>query len=649
MICSLAVLLAIPALFLCFGAQSAEAAGISISKTSATISKEESVTLHVTKDGSTVSGAVWGSSDPSVATVDSAGKVTGVLKGSAVISAMYEGATVECLVSVVDKATSKMVRYNVLVLDRSGSMRGTPMKQTKKAAKRFAKTVMNADGTNYVAVVTLGSKSSVVCGFTTSYSKVSKAIGRISAVGHTNMRASFEDARKLLDQAPSGSKVIKNPETGKKKTSGRYRSKDHKDYKFANSVYTLDKKLKKKGYFIYALGFFHKSSGKDLKFGKRLMKDLASRDKYFVITDSKDLKKKFDDIADQIISLTLSETSITLKVGEKRSLTAYLNGIKNAAKWSSDDASTASVSSKGVVTGAKVGTTYVRARAEGRTVKCKVKVINSGAKTKITLNKKKITIYVGDKKTLKATVTGKSGTITWSSSNRSIATVSGSGTKGKVTGVKTGTCKVTATCNGVSATCTVVVKPKDITGDFLLFGDAKRLDDGSIRLTENYTWKSGSAWYPNPINTSDNMTISFDYWAGGGRSEDGQGADGIVLNLSEKTGLGGQGEEMGFAGYYGVELDSYPFNSGDPDERHIAIVKDDIHNHLKYVFDDRTDDSKWHTMKIIYKSGTLTVYVDGKNVLSLSGVTLKAKTYLGLSAATGGSRNEQKIRNFKIR
>ena len=44
-----------------------------------------------------------------------------------------------------------------------------------------------------------------------------------------------------------------------------------------------------------------------------------------------------------------------------------------------------------------------------------------------------------------------------------------------------------------------------------------------------------------------------------------------------------------------------------------------------------------------------TVYVDGKNVLSLSGVTLKAKNYLGLSAATGGSRNEQKIRNFKIR
>ena len=145
------------------------------------------------------------------------------------------------------------------------------------------------------------------------------------------------------------------------------------------------------------------------------------------------------------------------------------------------------------------------------------------------------------------------------------------------------------------------------------------------------------------------MTISFDYWAGGGRSEDGQGADGIVLNLSEKTGLGGQGEEMGFAGYYGVELDSYPFNSGDPDERHIAIVKDDIHNHLKHVYDDRTDDSKWHTMKILYKSGTLTVYVDGTNVLSLSGVTLKSKTYLGLSAATGGSRNEQKIRNFKIR
>lgn len=77
------------------------------------------------------------------------------------------------------------------------------------------------------------------------------------------------------------------------------------------------------------------------------------------------------------------------------------------------------------------------------------------AKTKLKLNKSSATILVGEKITLKATVTGKKGTVKWSSSKKSVATVS---SKAVVTGKKKGTATITAKVNGVKKTCKVTVK-----------------------------------------------------------------------------------------------------------------------------------------------------------------------------------------------
>ncbi len=651
-----AAMICILGLFLVFGNSRTEAASISMNKTSTTIGKGSSVKLKVMQGGKAVSGAVWGSSDPSVASVSSSGRVTGRLKGSTVISAMYRGTTVECVVSVVNQATSKTVRYNVLVLDRSRSMRGSPMTQVKKAAKRFAKTVMKADGTNYVAVVSYGSDSLVVCDFTSSYKKVSRAISGISTSGQTNMRSAFAAARKLLKKAPSKKGVIKNlilcsdglPQTGKKSSSGRYSKKDHKYYRYANSVYALDRKMKKKECFVYALGFFHNSKGKSLTFGKRLMKDLASKDKYYIIQDGKDISNTFKKIAKQIISVTLSDDRITIYEGNKKRLRAYLNGTKADAEWSSDDPSIASVTRKGVVKGIKPGITTVRARVKGRTVKCRVTVLE--VPTNITLNKKKLTIYVDDTYKLKAAVTGKSGTVSWTCSDTSVLSLTGSGKTGTIKGLKPGTCTVTATCRGKKAQCVVRVKPlKDITDDFLLYGDAKKLEDGSIRLTECVTWQGGAAWYPKPLDTSKRMTVTFRYWAGGGREQSYGGADGIVLNLAERTGIGAEGGNLGFEGYYGVELDSYPRNAGDPAGKHVAVIQTYVSNHLSYKLDDRVDDSRWHTVKVTYSDRTLCVYLDGGLVLKQDEVDLKKNTYIGLTGATGDGINEHKVKEFKIR
>ena len=93
------------------------------------------------------------------------------------------------------------------------------------------------------------------------------------------------------------------------------------------------------------------------------------------------------------------------------------------------------------------------------------------AKTKLKLNKSSVTITVGKTVTLKATVTGKKGTVKWSSSKKSVATVS---SKGVVTGKKKGTATITAKVNGVKKTCKVTVKSiPNVTNSVLKMTGAK--------------------------------------------------------------------------------------------------------------------------------------------------------------------------------
>ena len=80
---------------------------------------------------------------------------------------------------------------------------------------------------------------------------------------------------------------------------------------------------------------------------------------------------------------------------------------------------------------------------------------SAGAKAKIRLNKKKVTIKVGGKVTLKLKNAKKK--VIWKSSKKKVAPVSA---KGIVRGKSAGTAKITAKSNKKSYTCTVIVKEK---------------------------------------------------------------------------------------------------------------------------------------------------------------------------------------------
>ena len=452
------------------GLTAAAAGTVKMSQSSATIQSGETLQLSVLVDGAARSDAAWGSSDTSVATVSQTGLVTGGVAGSAVITAMVEGTSVECLVSVVQQSTGTTTRYNVLIIDTSSSVKGNPLKKEKAAAKRFCSKVLGSAGNNYVAVVTLNSSSSVACGFTNDNSALSTTISGVRAKGGTNINQALKKAGELLDKVPGGKNVMKNvilcsdglPQTGTKASSGRYKASDHKHYKYANAAYKTDVKLKNKDYFIYALGFFHNSSGNDLIFGKRLMKDLASKGKYYVVTDSKKIDEVFEDIADKITQTTISNKTLTLYVGDTYTLSAQVDGVTRKASWKSSKKSVAAVNSSGKVTAKKKGKTVITATVGGKSVTCTVTVKNKKSttpkkttpKASIRLNKTEITIYAGKTYQLKATVTGKSKKVTWTTGNKSIATVS---KNGKVKGKTEGTVTVTAKANGKKATCRVNV------------------------------------------------------------------------------------------------------------------------------------------------------------------------------------------------
>ena len=165
-----------------------------------------------------------------------------------------------------------------------------------------------------------------------------------------------------------------------------------------------------------------------------------------------------------VTSITLNKSKTTIKVGATEVLTAEVNPFNatNATvTWSSSDEGVATVVD-GTVTAIKTGTATITATAGGKSAKCTVTVSSDVIEvTNITLNPTSLELEEGESKTITATVTPSNatdGTVTWSSSDESVATVS----KGVVTAVGEGNATITATAGEKSAKCSVKVTAKYI-------------------------------------------------------------------------------------------------------------------------------------------------------------------------------------------
>jgi hypothetical protein len=152
-----------------------------------------------------------------------------------------------------------------------------------------------------------------------------------------------------------------------------------------------------------------------------------------------------------------------------------------------------------------------------------------------------------------------------------------------------------------------------------------------IILTKNEDNQAGVVWFNQDIYSPFNIEFKFRF--GGG-----SGADGMVFMFYKKKdydpAIGGS---LGFIGpVYGVEFDNFKNSEfNEPSENHIAIIKDNVSNHLIFKDDSRTEDNQWHNAKIIVKETSIEVYVDSTLVLNWSGTI--DRSYGGL-CFVGGRR-----------
>lgn len=213
-------------------------------------------------------------------------------------------------------------------------------------------------------------------------------------------------------------------------------------------------------------------------------------------------------------SVSISPRTLTLVKGEKEKMSVVLypsSASEQSVVWSSSNTSVATVSPEGVVTASEVGTSTITVKANdgGKTATCLVTVIAERVSvTGITLDKTYISMAVGETEHLTATVFPSDATdktVTWSSYDSSVATVSSTG---EVTAKSVGVAKIVVFTHdgGESATCIVSVSAAKVSVTGVSFNEGDRFleliegDSQLLRVTvtpsdatdQSLSWSSSS-------------------------------------------------------------------------------------------------------------------------------------------------------------
>ena len=179
------------------------------------------------------------------------------------------------------------------------------------------------------------------------------------------------------------------------------------------------------------------------------------------------------------VTLKLSKSSMSLKVGNSETLSVTYTGTKSLT-WSSSNSAVASVSN-GKVT----------AKAAGKAVSS-VTVTNPTAPVvvNLTVSPTSLNLVVGNTSTLTYSYNG-TGTLSWSSDNTSVVTVS----NGKVTAKAAGNAKVTVTDGNKSATCSITVTaPVTASLKINTKEDTVVLVGNTLQIDYTYTGNKSLTW-----------------------------------------------------------------------------------------------------------------------------------------------------------
>jgi len=226
----------------------------------------------------------------------------------------------------------------------------------------------------------------------------------------------------------------------------------------------------------------------------------------------------------EVGSVRLSESSVNLKVGGSRQLSATVEPAAaeyETILWTSSDPSVAIVTN-GTISARKVGMTTISATAAGVTSNpCQV-TVDATHVTGISLSNSSVEITEGESTTLKATVSPSDATdpsFIWGCDNTSVATVQ----NGNIVAISPGTANISVrtTDGNKTATCKVTVKSKviDVTGI--------TLSQSSISIKEEETLQLKATVKPS---NATNQEVS---WSSGDTGIATVASDGTVTGVIE--------------------------------------------------------------------------------------------------------------------
>ena len=212
-----------------------------------------------------------------------------------------------------------------LVLDRSGSMSGSPLVNLKKGASSFIDIIEEAtdgkkDGEigngSTMGIVSFSNTATKDTQLITSVADLKAAVNGLSAKGSTNHADAFTKALELLDNGSANQKIIVIFTDGVTNTGG-------------DPAIVADE-AKAKGVIIYCIGL----EG-DQSLDEAALKKWASlpTDEHLAITpDESELEKLFEDIAQSITSPGATNIVITDKLNECFEVVSIEEPSKGTAK-----------------------------------------------------------------------------------------------------------------------------------------------------------------------------------------------------------------------------------------------------------------------------------------------------------------------------
>lgn len=394
---------------------------IKLNKTTDTIyhggTSTNTLQLKATIKGAT-KDVVWESSDTNVATVDAKGKVTSVSAGTATITATANGKSANCTVTV--KESNIVLNMDSMQLSNKGTGSSMKLTPTIIGSRKNVKWV-SSDKT--IATVSGGKVTGKKSG-TATITATANGVSDTCVVTVTDGLVSINEEKVLLyiGGAKAETKQLQT-NAGKQDVLAWSSSND--------SIVTVENGLvtaKEEGTAIIKVECNGKADTCEVA-----------------------VKNTVTEIGEDTVFLRTKGADKTYQ------LNSSVTGRSNSIKWTSSDNKVASVS-KGKVTAKKAGTATITATANG--VSDSVTVTVEDFLPTIKLNQSNYVLYTnkGNTLNLKATVDGKSKTVSWNSSNDAVATVN----KGKVTAVSEGETIISATANDVTAECLITVRQSKV-------------------------------------------------------------------------------------------------------------------------------------------------------------------------------------------